>query len=251
MSKNDINNDIVQFNSSEYRFDSVVKLEGCDLAVVKKNGRYEILDIVEKKSILDNLMNVDIDKFSEGMLPIAESCVYCKTPILWGYLNVFERTIIRPRFRTAGVFTEGFAFVSSYLEKYNEGIINKKGYEVIPLQFSILGDITNDFFITYNDNEYWLFDKSWHKMPLWWCRPISSPLGKNKFSYKNSEHNMFHPGYVEYTFYPLDIENFILVKECYDSGTVSYDIRDIHSGNIFRIDDLYNEDCEKIKKIMI
>ena len=72
MSENDIikKND---FDASVYGFDAGIVLNGYDLIVGRKNNEFVIWDIKDNKPFLNHaFVAVDLDKFSEDMLPVAE-----------------------------------------------------------------------------------------------------------------------------------------------------------------------------------
>lgn len=213
------------------------------LSIVKEKNSCFIYDIVNDKIVLYNVKKVDVDKFNEGMLPIM--MLIDDTP-LWGYYNVVDRSIIKPKYVRVGKFENGYAFVNSInCRPYDEGIINKKGYEIIPAKYHILGTLSDDFiFGIDSDGERYLFDKNWHSMQFDSIVFIDKYLGKNKYGTRD-ENDSFN-----YTFY--SVSNFIVVKleikSIDNADTICY-VTDFH-GERIAFDDLHKSDKKKIRALI-
>lgn len=151
-----------------------------------------------------------------------------------------------------GEFNNGYAFVHSYADHNNKGLIDSNGVEVIPPEyFAIVGQISDNFLIgvckcvkkCYRaidwDNEnrgpdyvyggyiYYLLDKEGHKF----CLDIDSRCevtyesgysdGGSHFTFKyqkNSNSN-YYDVFKSYTFYPG--EDFVLIRS-YDENYIQY-----------------------------
>ena len=229
--------------------DSSFILKEHSLIIIRENNKYKIFDTNQNKTIVDNLVDVDVNKLSEGMLPIACDGNFTRIP-LWGYFNVSDRTIIKLQYKRVGKFVNGYAFVEGIQihGPYNTGVINKKGYEVISAEYRLLGDIKDDFIMgfDYVENGY-LFDKNWHKISLPTTFPPRTYLGKNKFGYKS--YNKYQ---AVYTFYPMD--DFILVRS---EDRYSNEVQNTYhyyvvsfNGQRIECENLYKDDLLKVKRFI-
>lgn len=111
--------------------------------------------INKKGKIAINATYDEAKKFCEGLAAVGKKNE--EGEIEWGYIDKNGKEIVRPQYYHAENFEDGFAQVS--LSSYGkDGIIDKKGNEVIPLSFKSVYLTDGGLFKLYNDN-YALFSK--------------------------------------------------------------------------------------------
>lgn len=159
---------------------------------------------------------------------------------------------MKEKYAFVGGFNNGYAFVRSYTEFNNKGLIDSNGVEVIPPEyFAIVGQVSDNFLIgvcqhmtkyyrtvdwdnecegpdyVYDGYIYYLLDKAGHKFRLdidsrcdvTYESGYSDGGSHFTFKYQRNSNSNYYDVFESYTFFPG--EEFVLISSC-DKKYIQY-----------------------------
>lgn len=97
-----------------------------DLALMQKDGKHVYIDRAGKITLEPTKYYSNLGPFAEGLAPV-------RLGLSWGYMNKDGEMVIKPIFRSAGLFHEGVAAVKPGAVGW--GYINKTGRLVVPADY--------------------------------------------------------------------------------------------------------------------